>query len=377
MSVRFLHTADWQMGMKALQAGDKAKDVRSKRYETAAKVVELAKQEEVDFVLIAGDLFEHHDVDESVVRKTVAILDGFAPMCVFVLPGNHDPLVAGGVWDRQSWLRIGNHVTLLRDSEEVQVSEHVAIFPCSLHQKQSTMDPTRWIPDRTAVDERIRIGIAHGSLDVLPERTNFPIAARRTEEAGLDYLALGDWHGFLRSGRAIYAGTMEQTGFAEKDPGNVVVAEIAHAGAEIVLVKHRTGQLNWSDHRPEIQDETDVETLRALLSEAGSLSSQLLRIAPRITAGITPAAAAALRALRAELLEDAFFTDWPEDTLAGAMDADVVLPNGLLFDVDSDLSAILDRRIPEGPGREGASEDLSVVEEARALLRKLAMEATR
>ena len=120
-----------------------------------------------------------------------------------------------------------------------------------------------------------------------------------------------------------------------------------------------------------------METLRALLSEAGSLSSQLLRIAPRITAGITPAAAAALRALRAELLEDAFFTDWPEDTLAGAMDADVVLPNGLLFDVDSDLSAILDRRIPEGPGREGASEDLSVVEEARALLRKLAMEATR
>ncbi len=30
MPVKFLHTADWQMGMKALQAGEKAKGVRAK-----------------------------------------------------------------------------------------------------------------------------------------------------------------------------------------------------------------------------------------------------------------------------------------------------------------------------------------------------------
>jgi DNA repair exonuclease SbcCD nuclease subunit len=76
------------MGLKALQAGGKAKEVRAKRFETAARVVDVAKREGVDFVILAGDLFEHHDVDEAVVWKTVAVLDGFAPIPVFVLPGN-------------------------------------------------------------------------------------------------------------------------------------------------------------------------------------------------------------------------------------------------------------------------------------------------
>jgi len=127
MPVKFLHTADWQMGMKALQAGEKAKEVRSKRYETAARIVELAKREAVDFVLLAGDLFEHHDVDEAVVRRTVTVLDSFGSIPVFVLPGNHDPLVAGGVWDRESWRQVGTHVTLLGKAQEILVSDGVGV----------------------------------------------------------------------------------------------------------------------------------------------------------------------------------------------------------------------------------------------------------
>ena len=139
-------------GHEGLQAGEKAKDVRAKRFETAAQVVKLAKRKAVECVLLAGDLFEYHDIDEAVVRRTVAVLDGFAPIPVFVLPGNHDPLVVGGIWERQSWKRVGEHVTLLREAAEIQIRGDVALYPAPLMQKQSMLDPTAWIPARSAGD---------------------------------------------------------------------------------------------------------------------------------------------------------------------------------------------------------------------------------
>lgn len=161
MTVKILHTADWQMGMKALQAGEKAQEVRSRRFHAANRVVDVAKRENVDLVILAGDLFEHHDVDEAVVRKTVAVLDAFAPIPVFVLPGNHDPLIAGGIWDRNSWQRVGSHVTLLREAVEYHFHDGVVFYPAPLKQKQSTLDPTAWIPARAPGDDRIRIGVTH------------------------------------------------------------------------------------------------------------------------------------------------------------------------------------------------------------------------
>ena len=377
MPVKFLHTADWQMGMKALQAGEKAKEVRSKRYETAARIVELAKREAVDFVLLAGDLFEDHDVDDSVVRKTVAVLDSFGSIPVFLLPGNHDPLVPGGVWDRQSWQRVGAHVTLLREAKEVPVSDGVAIYPSPLHQKQSAMDPTEWIPSRAPDDRRIRIGIAHGSLDLLPDRGNFPIASKRANETGLDYLALGDWHGFLQHGRAIYSGTMEQTSFNENDPGNVAIVRIAHAGDEPVISKQRVGNLVWSEHRPAIHDTTDVEQLRTEIGDAGALSIQLIRVVPDLGPDVSDRVLVELESLWKELIEEALLLDWPEEPINVPRDTAISIPDGALADVDSCLAAILEGRIPEGPGREAASTDLSVVKEARALLSRTVREAER
>jgi len=377
MPVKFLHTADWQMGMKALQAGEKAKEVRSKRYETAGRIVELAKREAVDFVVLAGDLFEHHDVDEAVVRKTVTLLDGFGSIPVFVLPGNHDPLVAGGVWDRQSWQRVGAHVTLLGKAKEILVSDGVAIYPSPLHQKQSAVDPTEWIPSRAPGDSRIRIGIAHGSLDLLPERSNFPIASRRVNESGLDYLALGDWHGFLQHGKAVYSGTMEQTNFSENDPGNVAIVKIAHSGDEPVISKQRVGKLMWGEHRPTIHDVTDVEQLRTAIRDTGALAIQLIRVAPDLGPDVSDGVVVELESLRKELIEEAFLLDWPEETINAPLETAVSMPEGVLAEVDSCLAAILEGTIPEGPGREATSADPSVVKEASALLRRLAREVAR
>lgn len=65
--VKFLHTADWHLGIKFAQLGPKADEAREIRIQTAEKLLNVAKQSNVDFVLIAGDLFDNNDVDRSVV----------------------------------------------------------------------------------------------------------------------------------------------------------------------------------------------------------------------------------------------------------------------------------------------------------------------
>lgn len=43
--MKFLHTADWQVGMRATQLGEKGERVRHARLESARRVIEEARRE--------------------------------------------------------------------------------------------------------------------------------------------------------------------------------------------------------------------------------------------------------------------------------------------------------------------------------------------
>ncbi|NLA38976.1 MAG: DNA repair exonuclease [Methanomicrobiales archaeon] len=369
--VRFLHTADWQIGMKAVRTGKRANAVRQKRFDAADRIAKLAEEEDVDFVILAGDTFEDHNVDDVAVKRTVDILNQLDPIPVYVLPGNHDPMIPGGIWDRDSWGRAGPHVTLLSERREYTHGDDVTLYACPLTQKQSSLDPTAWIPLRE--DDRIRIGIAHGALDILPDRVNFPIAADRPEASGLDYLALGDWHGYRVLGRAVYPGTMEPTGFGEKDPGNVLVVDIEEAHAEPLITTHPTGSLRWVDIEPGISTLEDVEMFDRTLRDLEPLASVLLKISPDVSGCTDSRALQRLETLRGEIEERAFFLEWRDPVnqpIAG--DGENQIPDGMLYEIDGALAAILDGRIPEGPGHQFADRDPEVIRAARLLLHRLA-----
>ena len=66
--MRFIHTADWQIGMKAAHVGGVGEKVREMRIETGKKVVELAKRHGADFILLSGDTFEDNGVERVLIR---------------------------------------------------------------------------------------------------------------------------------------------------------------------------------------------------------------------------------------------------------------------------------------------------------------------
>src|SRR5579871_6789020 len=116
--MRFLHTADWQIGMRAVHAGEAGKAVRAARLATAERVCHLAAQQPADFLVLAGDTFENNAVDRDLVEQVARMLDRVG--CpVFVLPGNHDPLGPGSVWEHGAW-RSASNVTILTQAAPVQ-----------------------------------------------------------------------------------------------------------------------------------------------------------------------------------------------------------------------------------------------------------------
>ena len=53
--VKFLHTSDWQMGMKAKHVSEHADALREARLKAAENVLLAAQEEGSDFIIIAGE----------------------------------------------------------------------------------------------------------------------------------------------------------------------------------------------------------------------------------------------------------------------------------------------------------------------------------
>ncbi|HEV3117416.1 MAG TPA: DNA repair exonuclease [Gemmataceae bacterium] len=194
--VSFLHAADLHLGLRITRfPKDVTNRIREARFQALEKIRQTARNRQVDFVIFAGDLFDDHAVDLDLARRAFDILESFS--CpVYVLSGNHDPLLPGGVWDRPPWnVAEPVRVRVLREATPVDVGSAV-LFPCPVLRKTCLNDPTRWIGEVVNGHEKIRLGIAHGSLrtrDDLPADDHL-IARHAAHELKLDYLALGHWH---------------------------------------------------------------------------------------------------------------------------------------------------------------------------------------
>src|ERR1700729_1598073 len=113
--LRFLHTADWQLGLKlAFVAGDAGAVARFQRFEVARRLARLAKERAVDVVVVAGDVFDDNAVGEDSLQRARDALAAFAPIPVLLLPGNHDAATPDCALAR---LHAGAHVHALLDDE--------------------------------------------------------------------------------------------------------------------------------------------------------------------------------------------------------------------------------------------------------------------
>jgi DNA repair exonuclease SbcCD nuclease subunit len=281
VAFKLLHTADWHLGKKFPTFEESAQTkLRRARLDVLREVFAAATRNAVDAVLCAGDLFDGPAPGEDWWRGLLELLtklDGRFPP-VFLLPGNHDPLMSDSVWMPGHPFRDGLpsfvHVIDREDFRE-EIKPGLVLYGVPCASKAGSGDPVEKIPERLPGDTTVRVGLVHGTTFDLPNcETNFPIRAGAARARGLDYLAVGDTHGYRivqTDPYVVYPGAPEPTAFDEIDPGHVALVLFTRAGGPVRLRKLPVARWRWRDEMIR-----DLPTLRAL--EAEDLSATVLRL---------------------------------------------------------------------------------------------------
>lgn len=244
--MRFIHTADWQLGKPF---GRFEPDVRGAlieaRYDAIDAIGRLAAENNAEHVVVAGDVFDTDGPDDRVIVQAVSRMSRYS--CHWwLLPGNHDYARNGGLWDRVRAKGAPN-ISVLTEAVPRELESGIWLLPAPLEYRHQLEDPTELFDTMETPGATLRIGIGHGSIRDFgsPGETKNQIAPDRARRSSLDYLALGDWHGALQvDARTWYSGTPETDRFQRDEPGQALVVQV-HPGAEPKVKPIRTGRFQW------------------------------------------------------------------------------------------------------------------------------------
>ena len=193
--LRVLHTADVHLdsdgGGPAQQAAHNERGRRGFR-----RIVDRALADQVDLVLIAGDLFDHNRASDETIAFVRRELDRLHQPVV-ILPGNHDALRANAIYDRHDLTAGARHVHVIRrlSGETIELPEvDAVVWGRAMEEHEPAFEPLAHIPGRD--DRRWCLAMGHGFFyeeRQRPDRSS-PIFADEIRDTGWDYLALGHHH---------------------------------------------------------------------------------------------------------------------------------------------------------------------------------------
>ena len=283
MSVRFVHTADLHLGSPLRAIGAESGAVRETlldaSYRAFARIVGVAIEEAVDFLVIAGDLYDQELRSVRANRFVVEQLERLDDVGIpcYLSYGNHDPL-----GEREELLELPSNVHAF-GHEAVEIAEYPLEGPPEariLGQSYRTASDSRAMhadyrpPDATIPN----IGLLHTGLD--PDAGRYAPCSEtdlRRREA-IHYWALGHIHQqriYEGDPTIAYPGIPQGRDVTEPATGGSLLVELSTSTTpEIEFVP--TAPIVWHDV------EIDVGTLDPEPSNLGELEQLLVERAAAI-----------------------------------------------------------------------------------------------
>jgi DNA repair exonuclease SbcCD nuclease subunit len=183
-----MHTSDCHLGS----------DGRGSEEAAFERAIARARDEPVDALLIAGDLFDHIRVPDETLRWTAEQLGKLA--CpVVVIRGNHDVFEGKSVYERLMNLAELEHVHVIDDHDgrivEVPGTD-VVVWGRAMLEHEPGYRPFAGLPEPPA--DRWTIATGHGLVvEDGPSGRSSPIFLSDLAAVTWDYVALGHVHAYI------------------------------------------------------------------------------------------------------------------------------------------------------------------------------------
>jgi DNA repair exonuclease SbcCD nuclease subunit len=306
--MRFLHTADWQLGMtRHFLSGDAQPRYSAARRDAVTGLGALAVEVGAEFVVVAGDVFEHNQLAPQVIGQSLEAMRAVG-IPVYLLPGNHDPLDASSVYTSALFTaECPDNVVVLDRAGVHQVRPGLEIVAAPWRSKAPTNDLVAEVLADLPPAPVTRVLVAHGGVDVLDPDRDKPSLIRLSElddalaGGAVHYVALGDKHSLTHvgsSGRVWYSGSPEVTNFddVESNPGHVLIVDIDESDPRraVTVTPRHIGHWRFVTLQCQVDTSRDIADLDMNLDLMTEKDRAVVRLA--LTGSLTVTDRAALDA---------------------------------------------------------------------------------
>ena len=268
--MKILHTSDIQLDAPFRFLGEKGQAHRDQLRATFANIVDLAINDGFDLLIIAGDLFDSNRPSQSTVDFVTAQLRrAFIPVCI--LPGNHDCYEQGSIYKKTEF---PNNVTVFTDEvgEKAFPELDISVYGKAIRRRDTRESPLSGV--KPSGDTRWNVATAHGNVDF--GRIDDPVRPISREEiagCGMDYVAMGDWHGFSDYSegnvKAFYCGAPEPTSFDHQNAGYVASISLDESG--VIVDRVRIGKIIANKDVLDISGLNESEIIDAIQQHANPI----------------------------------------------------------------------------------------------------------
>ena len=228
--MKFVHIADMHFDapFAVLNSRNKLGEKRRlEQREVFRKIINYIKENSIEYLFIAGDLYEHEYIRKTTAEYINNLFKEIPNTKIYISPGNHDPYINNSIYKNFNW---NDNVHIFRGKLEVVKENNCNIYGFGFNDfycKNSIVDEIK-IENK----EQINILVAHGSLNggTLENMEYNPINRNKLKELGFDYVALGHIHKLdyntEENQRIVYPGSTISLGFDELGKHGMIVGEL-------------------------------------------------------------------------------------------------------------------------------------------------------
>ena len=218
--MKFIHTADVHWGMTPDSDKPWTRERTQAIKDTSSQIVTKAREMEVDFLFISGDLFHRQPLQKD-LKEINYLFTTIPSVHIVIIAGNHDRIRSSSALHSFSWCP---NVTFFMKDE----MESVYFEDCNVEVhgfSYTTMEIRENRVDHLSVplDGRIHILMIHGG-----DASHLPFDKNALGVSDFSYIALGHVHkpGILVPGKMAYPGSPEPLDKTETGLHGIIVGEI-------------------------------------------------------------------------------------------------------------------------------------------------------